>query len=140
MERPFAVKSTTNSWHLYNAFAEELKAMGYKHASHFTEFTPSELKRSNCIYISNNWDSIPYPPSFAFSSTLGNAILLESEWEKAIETAKKFIDSIKSISTFQLTKDYSAEIDYNKEVIKVGCQEISFDKVNELAKQINKYK
>jgi hypothetical protein len=132
--KPFAVRSITKSWHLYKAFAEELKILGYEVATHFNDFNYEMFKTRDCIYISNKWNSRPYPPSFTFSCTNGEVIVLETDWEKAIQAAKDFI---LNTGTFKLTKDYTAEIDYSGEVIRVGCQTIPFKTVNELYKKIN---
>jgi hypothetical protein len=130
----FAVRSNTKSWHLYNAFGEELKSMGYEIATHFNDFTSQMMESRNCIWISDNWQGRSHPPSFTFSCTNGEVIVLETDWEKAIQAAKDFI---LNTGTFKLTKDYTAEIDYSGEVIRVGCQTIPFKTVNELYKKIN---
>jgi hypothetical protein len=55
--------------------------------------------------------------------------------DEMMEEIKKY--KILNTGTFKLTKDYTAEIDYSGEVIRVGCQTIPFKTVNELYKKIN---
>jgi len=80
----------------------------------------------------------PYPPSFTFSCTSGEVIVLETDWEKAIQTAKDFILEHSKPTTLKLNSEYNAEINYKQELIKVGCQTISFNKVRELHALITK--
>jgi hypothetical protein len=136
--KPFAVRSITKSWHLYKAFAEELKILGYEVATHFNDFNYEMFKTRDCIYISNEWNNKPYPPSFTFSCTSGEVIVLETDWEKAIQTAKDFILEYGKPTILKLTSEYNAEINYKQELIKVGCQTISFTKVRELNALITK--
>jgi len=128
-QKEFAVRSNTKSWHLYNAFAEELKIMGFEVATHFNDFHPATLKTRDCIYVTDKWNGRQYPPSFTFSCTTGEVIVLETNWEEAIQAAKDFMGICKEKRIFKLTNDYNAEIDYGTKMIKVGCQNIPFYKV-----------
>jgi len=127
----FAVRSTTESWHLYNAFAEELKAIGFTIAEHFNPFNETYFQKYNCIGISSEWNSEYFGPSFTFTSSSDYCIILEKEWELAIEKAKEFYKN-HSKPTIKLNREYTALIDYNNETVEVGCQSFTFNKIHEL--------
>jgi hypothetical protein len=133
----FAVRC--NSWHLYNAFAEELKGLGYVHEDvGFNPWTIDIFKTRNCVWITDTWNSKLSVPSYSFSCTDGQVFNLETEWDDALEYAKQYLESIKTKDKLVLTSDYTANIDRENGLVVVGCQKIPFYKVNELYKLINK--
>jgi hypothetical protein len=132
----FAVRC--NSWHLYNAFAEELKALGYIHEESFNPWTLDIFKTRNCVWITDTWNSKESVPSYSFSCTEGDVFNLETEWSEALAYAKQYLKSIKTKDKLVLSSDYTAKIDRENGLVVVGCQEIPFYKVNELYKLINK--
>ena len=106
----FAVRC--NSWFLYCAFAEELKAIGYTHNSDFNAWDRETCASRDCVWVSDTWNSRYAGPKYSFSRTEDEVFDLETEWTDAV--------------------------DHENGIVEVGCQKISFDKVNQLYKLINK--
>lgn len=102
------------------------------------------------------WDSNygEYPNivwSADFFRLSGNGISLYSIKERAskglagILSIDDFVRAVEDFKTTQkifipLTPDYTARMYYEEEIIEVGCQKISFDKVLEIAEAIKKSK
>lgn len=133
----FAVRC--NSWHLYNAFAEELNAIGYECKCDIIPWNVESfnIPAVNCIYISNNWNGKSTGLMYSFSHTDGDVFDLTTEWTDALVYAKECYKSTKE-ETLELTSINTAKIDRENEFVEVGCQKIPFDKVNELYMLINK--
>jgi len=133
----FTVRSTTKSWHLYNAFAEELKAIGFTVANHFNPFNQTSFEKYDSIGISSEWNNEYFGPSFTFTNSDPCDFILEKEWVLAIAAAKEFYKN-HSKPTIKLNSEYTALIDYNNETVEVGCQSFTFSKLNQLFNLINK--
>lgn len=72
----------------------------------------------------------------------GNCSRVEDlrEAKRKILTVTEFIEAVENYkpNRLKLTDEYTADIDFGKKVVKVGCQTIPFSKVTELYRMINK--
>lgn len=136
-----AIKS--NSWHLIKAFKEAAEEMGWRYNTDFTSFTQEKFESegtsstSRCLYFSFDFGEMEGIPAFALSNTDLDHFELPKDWNRAVVAAKQMILENKPyLHRVELNEDYTAVVDIKKRVVRVGCQEFSFDKVQEIAKII----
>lgn len=135
----FAV--TSHSFNLIEAFKKECEEMGWEYNELFTIFKKGNFRHDSCLYFSNNFRAYEGKPAFSISYTDEKKLSLPIDWEKAIEFAKTNLEKIKNKSKriVPLTNDYTAEI-RDDGIVQVGCQEIPFNKVEELYEAIQFFK
>ena len=127
----------SNSGELLVAFTNECKKMGWQRNNDFNDgpisgatITGGDSSRT-CIYFSNKWSASPGTLLFAPSNG-GDNFKLPERWDEALEYAKRYLEKNQN-KVIKLTSDYDAFINKTDKVVKVGCQEIPFDKVLEIA-------
>jgi hypothetical protein len=134
MKPNFSVKSTTKSWSLYNAFAEELLLIGYNSNNKLISFNKIELEKQgdmHCIYISDVFMGKKCNPKFSFGHSR-NCINLETNWEEAINYAKEFY---KERSNIEYRDD--AAINFSLKTVFVKNISLSFDEIDLFYSVIN---
>lgn len=142
MEIGFGVQSEYAS--VYNAFIIECEKIGWKWNEGFNRKEDvnnyTEMFRG-CIWLSNLFSRYVGEPAFSFSGC-DETICLDTNFDDAVKKAKeyyaKIIDNKKKRLSMALTRDYNAIID-NDEIV-VGSQHISFEKFDELALLVKKYR
>ena len=128
----------TDSFALYKAFKEECEKLGWIYNERFTPFEEYRSTINDCMYFSYDFDDMEGQPSFAFSNTRLQTYQLPQQWYQALESAKSLINANRHLYAVELNEDYTAVIDTKTKKVRVGCQEFGFDRVLEVAKQINK--
>lgn len=133
--KDFSVKSTSGE--LLVAFTNECKKLGWKRNSNFNDSKISDATihggSRTCIHFSNNWHYLRGVPQFApHNPGDSKCFMLPEQWNEALQYALGFLRANEN-KTVRLTADYNAIIDKANKVVKVGCQEIPFAKVLEIA-------
>lgn len=134
----------TDSWHLMKAFKEACEEIGWRYNHSFTKFTEEKFKddyaisQGRCMYFSFDFDAMEGQPAFALSCTSLLSYTLPIQWNEALAAAKKMLDANRHLYSVELNEDYTAVVDTKKRIVRVGCQDFSFDKVLEIANIINK--
>lgn len=133
----------TRDWHLMKAYKEAVEEMGWKYNTQFTAFTQEKFESegtsstSRCLYFSFDFGEMEGIPAFAISNTELDHFELPKDWNRAVVAAKQMILENKPyLRRVELNEDYTAVVDIKKRVVRVGCQEFAFDKVQEIAKII----
>lgn len=143
MKQDFGVCSKYAS--IYNAFIVECEKIGWVWNTTFNPKTKvNEYLNGNrsgyCIYLSDAFGARLGKPAMSFSSC-GNLICLDTNFDAAVEKARKYYECMfpkKQPLTMKLSSDYDAVIDKNE--IVVGCQHISFKVFDELALLVKQYR
>jgi len=130
---------------VYNAFIIECEKIGWVWNEFFAKKSQidSYLNNGNsnrCIWFSTHFKAYSDTPAFSFSSG-SNLMCLDTDFEGAIQKVKESFELIKpkkQALRMRLTPDFNVNID-NDEIV-VGCQHISFEKFDELALLVKKYR
>ena len=129
-----AVRS--NHFSLYQAFKKEVEKLGWTYNSDFVEFDESYITH-NCLFFSYEFGGeMKGRPAFSLSNTSLDTYQLESQFEEALEQAKRIITN--SCITIELNEVYEAQIDVKNKVVSVGYEVFSFDRIRELVDMMNK--
>lgn len=140
MKKDFGVESHYGE--LLVAFTNECKKFGWRFNSGFSGTLIAEAvidsgKSATCIYFADGWNSgiadRERNGCFFAPSNTSNAYKLPEQWNEALAHAKEYITD-RTKPTVKLNSEYTAEVDREKKVVRVGCQTIPFSAVKELAK------
>lgn len=131
----FGVKCS--NFNLMKAFKEECEAMGWNYQWEFTEFNYTNVGIHSAMYFTDDWHGNRFGFALTDLSRICPFFQLPQDWDKAVEHAKKAINTI-PVAKLPLNGRYEAIVDYSSKTVEVGCQSFSFDKINELTKLINK--
>jgi len=130
----------TEDWYLMKAFKEAVEEMGWRYNHSFTKFSQEGFAErthdSGCMYFSYDFEDMEGRPAFALSSSQLPSYKLPEDWSMAIRAAKSMLDQHRYMFSIELNEDYTAVVDMKKRIVKVGCQEIAFSKVLEVAEII----
>jgi hypothetical protein len=88
------------------------------------------------MYFSFDFDAMEGQPAFALSCTSLPHFELPREWNEALTAARKMLDANRHLYSVELNEDYTAVVDTKKRIVRVGCQEFPFSKIQEVAKII----
>lgn len=137
---------------LLELFIKECENIGWKYNDNFTD--RSEVKnyiitkdKGCCLYFSSQFECFKNIPAFALSYSGGDGgekiYNLDTQFIEALEAAKLVYINIKlsipNIIVHNISKDYNAIITSDA-IISVGCQTITFEKFDELAKAVEMMK
>ena len=123
----------TEDWYLMKAFKEAVEEMGWRYNHSFTKFSQEGFAErthdSGCMYFSYDFEDMEGRPAFALSSSQLPSYKLPEDWSMAIRAAKSMLDQHRYMFSIELNEDYTAVVDIKRKTVRVGCQEISMDKV-----------